>query len=59
MLSKLTLENPDGTQETSVGVFEQAILGDYEPLGIKSKLEISRWDKHSERLRQVNHRRTA
>ena len=49
MLSKLTLENPDGTQETSVGVFEQAILGDYEPLGVKSKLEISRWDKHSER----------
>jgi hypothetical protein len=49
MLSKLTLENPDGSQETSVGVFEQAILGDYEPLGVKSKLEISRWDKHSER----------
>lgn len=44
-LSKLTLTNPDGSQEQAVGVFEQAILGAYEPLGVKSGMDISRWDK--------------
>lgn len=43
-LSNLTLTNPDGSQERSVGVFEQAILGAYRPLGIESKKDISRWD---------------
>ena len=44
-LSHLTLTNPDGSQEKSVGVFEQAILGAYAPLGVTSGMDISRWDK--------------
>jgi len=44
-LSRVRLTNPDGSQEESVGTFEQAILGSYEPLGVKSDMEIARWDK--------------
>ena len=43
-LSKLTLTNPDGTREHSVGAFEQAILGAYAPMGIMSSMNIARWD---------------
>ena len=35
---------PDGKQEQTVGVFEQAILGAYHPLGVKSAADITRWD---------------
>lgn len=49
-LSKIKLTNPDGSTEESVGVFEQAILGSYEPLGIKSNMEIGRWDKQSDNI---------
>ena len=44
-LSKLVLTHPDGRIEGSVGVFEQAIIGAYEPLGVKSDREIARWDQ--------------
>ncbi|MBB5685873.1 hypothetical protein [Sphingobium boeckii] len=44
-LSRLTLTNPDGSQEQSIGAFEQAILGAYEPMGIKSNMDIARWDR--------------
>ncbi|NWK96273.1 hypothetical protein DM806_11495 [Sphingobium lactosutens] len=44
-LSQLTLTRPDGRTEQSVGVFEQAIIGAYEPLGVKSDREIARWDQ--------------
>ena len=44
-LSKLTLTHPDGKVEHSVGAYEQAILGAYAPLGIKSNMDISRWDR--------------
>lgn len=43
-LSHVTLTAPDGTQEKTVGVFEQAILGAYAPLGVKSSADITRWD---------------
>lgn len=47
-LSKLRLTNPDGTQEDSVGVFEQAILGAYKPMGIESRMNIARWDREAD-----------
>ncbi|MCK9543888.1 MAG: hypothetical protein M0R03_17860 [Novosphingobium sp.] len=45
LLSKVTLTAPDGSVEQSVGVFEQAILGAYRPLGVTSNMDITRWDK--------------
>lgn len=44
-LSRVTLTDPDGDTETSVGAFEQAILGAYAPMGIRSTMDITRWDK--------------
>ena len=38
------MTEPDGRQEKIVGVFEQAILGAYHPLGVKSASDITRWD---------------
>ena len=43
-LSNITLTDPEGGQEKIVGVFEQAILGSYKPLGVKSASDITRWD---------------
>ncbi|WP_066557578.1 hypothetical protein [Croceicoccus bisphenolivorans] len=44
-LSRVKMTSPDGTVEETVGTFEQAILGAYEPLGITSGMDITRWDK--------------
>ncbi len=44
-LSHVTLTEPDGNVEETVGTFEQAILGAYRPLGIESTMDITRWDK--------------
>lgn len=44
-LSHITLTEPDGRQEETIGTFEQAILGAYRPLGIESTMDITRWDK--------------
>lgn len=49
-LSRVKLTSPDGTQEEAVGIFEQAVLGAYEPLGIKSQMNISSWDKEAKAL---------
>lgn len=44
-LSRLILTRPDGRTENSVGVFEQAIIGSYAPLGVTSDREVARWDQ--------------
>ncbi len=44
-LSHIRLTRPDGRTEQSVGVFEQAIIGAYAPLGITNERQISRWDQ--------------
>jgi hypothetical protein len=47
-LSRLRLAAPDGSSEQSIGVFEQAILGSYKPLGVEGASNITRWDRESE-----------
>lgn len=45
LLSRISLKAPDGTTEDTVGVFEQAILGAYRPLGVTGGMDITRWSE--------------